>query len=230
MIFPNNKMKAFTMSYDDGIEQDRRLVSILNKYNIKCTFNLNSGIQSGSNKFEINQTTISRMNIKGLKELYHGHEIAVHCLTHPNLAEQTIETIHNEIYQDKVNLQNIFHSNIIGMAYPYGVYNEDIIGVLRENGIKYARTVNDSENFMLQDNLLEFRATCHHNNKNLMKLAEEFINLEPSEPSIFYVWGHSYEFDVDNTWDMIEEFCAKISNRDDIFYGTNAEVLLCNEK
>lgn len=225
MKFPNNKMKAITLSYDDGVKQDRRLISILNKYNLKCTFNLNSGIQSNSNKFDINGLTIRRMNIAGLNDLYQGHEIAVHSLTHPNLSEQSIETIHNEIAQDKINLQNIFKSNIVGMAYPYGVYDDKVIQVLRENDIKYARTVHETENFKIQAKLLEFKPTCHHNNQNLMKLAEEFINLDPAEPSIFYVWGHSYEFDLDNTWDMMEEFCAKISNRKDIFYGTNSEVL-----
>lgn len=227
MKFPNNKMKAFTLSYDDGVEQDRRLVSIFNKYNLKCTFNLNSGIQSGSNQFNINGLTISRMNIAGLKELYQGHEIATHSLTHPNLSQQSIETIQNEIARDKINLQNIFDCSIVGMAYPYGVYDDKVIQVLKENDIKYARTVQETENFELQTNLLEFKATCHHNNKNLMKLADQFINSDFTEPSIFYVWGHSYEFDLDNSWDMIEEFCAKISNRDNIFYGTNSEVLLC---
>lgn len=229
MKFPNNTMKAFTLSYDDGVEQDRRLVSILNKYNLKCTFNLNSGIQSNSTKFDINGLTISRMNIAGLKELYQGHEIAVHSLTHPFLPMHNIETIQNEIAQDKLNLENIFDSSIVGMAYPYGVYDEKVIQVLRENGIKYARTVHETENFKLQSNLLEFKVTCHHNNKNLLRLAEEFINLDATEPSIFYVWGHSYEFDVDNNWDMMEKFCSKISNRNDIFYGTNAEVLMCKE-
>jgi peptidoglycan-N-acetylglucosamine deacetylase len=226
MRFPDNKMKALTFSYDDGIEQDRRLVSMFQKYNLKCTFNLNSGIQSNANKFNINGLTISRMNIEGLKDLYRGHEIAVHTLTHPSLIEQTIETVHNEIFQDKLNLQNIFDCNIVGMAYPFGTYDDNVIRVLKENGIKYARTVHETENFKLQDNLLELKATCHHSNKNLLKLADDFINLDSTEPSIFYVWGHSYEFDLDNSWDMIEEFCAKISNRSDIFYGTNAEVLL----
>ena len=31
--------KAVTFSYDDGIEQDRRLVDIFNSYGMKCTFN-----------------------------------------------------------------------------------------------------------------------------------------------------------------------------------------------
>jgi hypothetical protein len=226
MIFPNNKMKAFTLSYDDGVEQDRRLVSIFNKYNLKCTFNLNSGIQSGSSRWERDGIKISRMNIAGLDVLYKGHEIAVHSLTHPRLEDQNIETIRNEIIQDKLNLQNIFGYNITGMAYPFGTYDERVIQILRENEIKYSRTVQETENFELQTNLLELKPTCHHCNKNLMKLAEEFVNLKPQEPSIFYVWGHSYEFDTDNNWDMIEEFCAYISNREDIFYGTNTEVLL----
>lgn len=228
MKFPNNKMKAFTLSYDDGVEQDKRLVSILNKYNLKCTFNLNSGIQSATSQWEDKGVLIKRMNIPGLKELYKGHEIAVHSLTHPNLVIQDIDTIRNEILQDKINLENIFDCSISGMAYPYGTYDDKVIQVLKEYDLKYARTVQETEDFKLQSNLLEFKATCHHNNKNLMKLAEEFVNLDSTEPSIFYVWGHSYEFEVDNTWEMFEEFCAYISNREDIFYGTNSEVLLTN--
>ena len=77
MRFPEGRMKAFTLSYDDGVEQDRRLVKILNKYHLKCTFNLNSGIQSNSDQFEINGLTIQRMNKAGLRELYEGHESAV---------------------------------------------------------------------------------------------------------------------------------------------------------
>ncbi len=36
------KMKAVTFSYDDGVTQDQRLIALLNKYGLKCTFNLNS--------------------------------------------------------------------------------------------------------------------------------------------------------------------------------------------
>ena len=41
--FPEGKSKAFTLSYDDGVRQDKRFVKILNKYGLKSTFNLNSG-------------------------------------------------------------------------------------------------------------------------------------------------------------------------------------------
>ena len=225
MTFQNNKLKALTFSYDDGVEQDLRLVNLFNKYHLKCTFNLNSGIQSGSNQWENKGVTIKRMNVQGLKELYQGHEIAVHTLTHPWLEKQSMETIRNEIIQDKINLQNIFDCNIQGMAYPFGTYDDRVIQVLKENDIRYARTTKCTENFNIQSNLLEFSATCHHNNVNLMRLAEEFVNMKPTEPKIFYIWGHSYEFDIDNNWEMMEKFCAFISNSTDIFFGTNSEVL-----
>ncbi len=47
------------------------------------------------------------------------------------------------------------------------------------------------------------------------------------EPGLFYLWGHSYEFDYelpDNNWTVIEKFAASIGNRDDIWYATNIEL------
>ena len=51
--------------------------------------------------------------------------------------------------------------------------------------------------------------------------------METDKPQIFYMWGHSYELDYElDYWSRLEEFLALISNKDDIFYGTNSEVLL----
>ena len=38
----NGKMKALTFSYDDGVEQDIRLIEILDRYHLRGTFNLQS--------------------------------------------------------------------------------------------------------------------------------------------------------------------------------------------
>ena len=38
------KNKALTFSYDDGVTQDVRLIEIFNKYGLRATFNLNSGL------------------------------------------------------------------------------------------------------------------------------------------------------------------------------------------
>ncbi len=47
----DGKKKAVTFSYDDGVVYDRRLVGIFNKYGLKCTFNLNSGIMTGALRY-----------------------------------------------------------------------------------------------------------------------------------------------------------------------------------
>lgn len=221
----NNKKKAFTLSYDDGVTQDIRFVELLNRYGLKATFNLNSGIQSKANFWTRFDVTICRMNMDGLKELYAGHEIAVHSLTHPDLTKFDEETIYNELYRDKVNLESFFDTKINGMAYPYGTHDEKVRAMVKKAGLRYARTVHSTNAFDIPSDLLQLPATCHHNAENLMDLAEQFINAAPDTPQLFYVWGHSYEFDFDQSWERIEEFFRRISGRKDIFYGTNTEVL-----
>ncbi|MBQ9766841.1 MAG: polysaccharide deacetylase family protein [Lachnospiraceae bacterium] len=222
----NNKKKAFTLSYDDGITQDIRFVELLNRYGLKCTFNLNSGIQTKANFWANKDGIITyRMNMEGLKELYAGHEIAVHSLTHPDLTKLDEETIYNELYRDKVNLEAFFGTEVTGMAYPYGTHDEKVRSIVKKAGLHYARTVHSTNAFDLPWDLLQLPATCHHDAENLMDLAKQFVESETDTPQLFYVWGHSYEFDFKQSWDRIEEFFQYISGRDDIFYGTNTEVL-----
>jgi hypothetical protein len=42
---------------------------------------------------------------------------------------------------------------------------------------------------------------------------------------MFYVWGHSYEFNNDNNWELIEEFAKAAGNREDTWYATNIEIV-----
>lgn len=226
MCFPGNVLKAVTFSYDDGVQQDARLVALFNKYHLKATFNLNSGLQTGANVDVKRGVLVRRMNGIELPRIYEGHEVAVHTLTHPHLEEQDTATIRNELAQDKANLEHSFGVPVVGMAYPYGTYNAQVIKLAQELGIRYARTTHSSGNFYPQQDLLEFCPTCHHKDFKLMQLAKEFVEMQTMEPRIFYVWGHSYEFDMDHNWEEMEQFCAFISNRADIFYGTNQEVLL----
>ncbi|MBQ2584041.1 MAG: hypothetical protein II568_02580, partial [Erysipelotrichaceae bacterium] len=43
LLFPGRKHKAFTLSYDDGVVQDRRLIELFDQYHAKATFNLGYG-------------------------------------------------------------------------------------------------------------------------------------------------------------------------------------------
>ena len=220
--------KAVTFSYDDGIEQDRKLVEIFNKYGMKATFNLNTGIQTPESNFEIEGVYINRMKQEGLEELYRGHEIATHGLTHAAPTGMTKEQLDKEFLTDMSNIERIYGTYPVGMAYAYGCVDDEVVKYLKSIGIKYGRTVEASHSFEIPKEPLKLKATCHHDDDMLFELAEKFLKAEPkeNEQMLFYVWGHSYEFDVNNNWDRIEEFCKMMSGKADIFYGTNRECLV----
>lgn len=222
----NGKNKALTFSYDDGVYQDARLAEIFNRYGLKCTFNLNSGLFSPENRWTYKGADCIHMPLEEIKRSLFGHEIAVHGVKHLDLTKLTAEEKYAEIHKDKENLEKLFGVPMQGMAYAYGAFDEESKGIIKESGIKYARTVRPTHSFGLQTDLLEFNPTCHHCDEKLFELAEEFLSLPEDTPAIFYVWGHSYEFDGDKNWDRIEDFCKLMSGRDNIFYGTNTEILL----
>lgn len=224
-LFPDGRKKALTLSYDDGVTQDKRLISIFNKYALKATFNLNSGIQNENNFWVNKGKIIKRMNIDEIQDVYKGHEIAVHSLSHPHLEDLPKEMLITEIFDDRKNLEKIFGYPVRGMAYPYGTYNEKVLNVIRASGIEYSRTVKQHEKFNLPEDFLEWHPTCHHKNPKLMGITKNFIETEFKSMALLYVWGHSYEFDVDENWELIEEFCETVSNNDSIWYATNIEII-----
>lgn len=223
-------MKKFvTFSYDDGVTQDQRLIEILDKYGLKCTFNLNSELLgTGGAAFHENKTVAHvKPRKEEIKEIYRNHEVAAHTLTHPPLWDLSEEELIRQVEQDRENLSELVGYEVQGMAYPYG-HNDDRIAeiIAKHTKIRYARTVTSTYNFEPQENLLRFNPTVYHREKErMMALAKEFVELKTETPKLFYIWGHAYEFDIDNSWAWFEEFCKIISGKEDIFYGTNTEVL-----
>lgn len=220
----NGCNKAFTLSYDDGVETDRRLAEMLNYYGLKCTFNLNSGCIGSPDTWKNKDFTVRRLPIDTLPEIYKGHEIAVHGKFHKVPTELSDEELEDEFVNDRKRLTEIFGQEPIGMAYAYGAFDDRVVEYLRSIGLKYARTVWDADNFDVQKDLMRLRPTCHHNNERLFDLIDEFLSIETDQPQLFYLWGHTYEFGGDDNWDRIEAVCKKVSGRSDIFFGTNKEV------
>lgn len=217
ICFPQGKAKALTMSYDDGKLQDERLVGIFNKYGIKGTFNLNYGIM---------QHDAMRIPMERIKELYAGHEIATHTLTHPTIERCPLTETAYEILEDRKGLEQLTGGLVRGHAYPNGSYNQEIKQLFRQLGIAYGRVVQTAADFALPADPMEWHPTCHHNAPNLMDLAEYFVNFKKSQYlKLMYVWGHSYEFDQADNWDVIENFCSYVSGREDIWYATNIEII-----
>lgn len=221
MRFPGFKTKALTLSYDDGVIYDKTLIEILNRHRIKCTFNLNSGIKNDPRRIPEDE----------IKQVYAGHEIAVHTLTHPHLENLTKAEMAQEIIEDRKNLEAITGGIVDGMAYPFGL--ADTVGepeLAAECGICYSRTVAATHSFALPKDFLRWNPTCHHNDSMLSELTERFLAPDDRahpwriRPSVFYLWGHSYEFNDSDNWDIIESFCKKAGGNDAVWYATNGEI------
>ena len=232
MRYPGGKARAVTFSYDDGVKQDRRLAEIFDRYGMKATFNFNCGPSGTTNysKEEIGEIFLSK-----------GHEIAVHGAEHrANGNLRPIEGIRDAL-DCRLRLEALCDRIIRGMAYPdtgitqmgnFGTY-ETIKNYLTELDIVYARTLGDDNNsFTLPQDFHAWMPTAHHNNNKIMEYIDEFLKLDISTkayhakrvPRLFYIWGHSYEFDRDNNWDRIETICQKLADNDDIWYATNIEI------
>ncbi len=223
--FPGFKSKALTLSYDDGVKFDRRLMEILNEYGLKCTFNINSELFA-------EKEGEWRLTEKAAYELYanSGHEVAVHGARHLSLTEVSDTAALREVLTDREKLEKLFGRIITGMAYANGKCSEHIADLLAKCGIKYARTTVSTERFDIPQNWLLMPATCHHSNPRLNELTDKFLSDEKgpyfwSNPSrLFYLWGHSYEFNNADNWNVIEDFAKKTGKRDDVYYATNGEI------
>lgn len=227
MQFPNGKAKALTLSYDDGVEQDIRLMEIMDKNGLKGTFNLNSGLYAPEGTIYPEGTYHRRLTEKQVTEVYNGsgHEVAVHGLTHPFLEKLPENMAMWELLKDRENLEKQFHTIIRGMAYPFGTFNHETVDCLKKAGLVYGRTVISSHAFDIPKDWLRLEATCHHDDPKLMSLAQKFVEETPKQsPWLFYLWGHSYEFEVNDNWNVIEEFASFIGGRDDIWYATNIQI------
>jgi peptidoglycan/xylan/chitin deacetylase (PgdA/CDA1 family) len=134
-MWQNKYKKAITLSYDDGIKQDIRLVQLLNKYQLKATFNINTGLSDPSFDFFIDGHRIEHLSFEDMIPLYQGHEVAVHTVTHPFLTNLSDREINNEIVDDITKINHIFKQKPVGMAYPYGIYDDRVVDCVKASGL-----------------------------------------------------------------------------------------------
>ncbi len=227
MRFPGGLPKALTLSYDDGVEQDEKLIAIVEKYGLKGTFNINSGCFPPEGTTYAPGTIHRRMPLNRLKEVYakSSWEIAAHAYTHASLIGLPANIAAEEVLRDRKELEDIFGTVIRGFAYPYGAFDDQSVEILRSCGICYARTVQSTRDFHLPKDWLRLQATCHHNDPELMNLADKFVKARNWwDPMLFYLWGHSYEFEANDNWDVIERFAQAVSGKEDIWYAANIEI------
>lgn len=214
-LFPQGKKKVLTFSYDDARTADRRLVALFHDYGIKGTFHINSG----------------RLGKKGYLEpeevasLYGGQEIACHGATHAFSDQLSRTQMVNELYQDRRVLEQISHRLITGLSYAYGTYDDRVLETCRSLGFEYARTITATGKYFPPADFLQWNPTCHHNVAlREPEIVEKFVGTTMnSHRPLLYLWGHSYEFDNQNTWAAMERLLEKLAGHSDIWYATNIE-------
>lgn len=233
MRFPGGKHKAVTFSYDDAPKSDLRLAELFSRYNLKATFNLPGGIKTS--KTSLTAEEIKKYIIGG------GHEIAVHGEHHLAPGKLSIVDGIREFLGCRLLLEEMFDTIVRGMAYPNsgitviqnGYSYENIRAYLKDIGIAYSRTLGgDNDDFLLPEDWLAWMPTAHHDNPAIFEYIENFLSIENNDgiycdnrhSRLFYIWGHSFEFDNNNNWDRMEKICSLLSGRKDIWYATNIEI------
>lgn len=212
LTWPQGRHKVVTFSYDDGKDQDRRLVALFNAHGLKGTFHLNAGMLG----------TPGRLDADEVATLYAGHEVAAHSWSHPTLARSPLDQGALQILEDRRGLEPLAGRPVAGLAYPNGSVSPALARLLPDLGIRYARMVGGTGTFALPDDPWHWVCTCHH--RDLLPRVDEFLAHAKSQYLIWLsVWGHSYEFD-DGTWQVIEEACARLGGRGDVWSATCLEV------
>lgn len=230
--FPEGKRKALTLSYDDGIVYDRRLVELMDRHGVKGTFNLNTALLGRNCTIKIDGKDVedSVIGAEEIPQLYKNHEVATHASRHMALTECGSVAVY-EILEDRRRLEELVPYLVQGHAYPFGIYDKSVLAMLKAAGIRYARTVVSTGTFELPEDFLEWHPTCHHADPRLMELAEAFCEGKENpqiinRPQLFYLWGHSYEFARQDNWEVIENFLSYVSGfQEEIWMATNGEIV-----
>lgn len=232
MRFHDGKAKAVTLSYDDAVLHDVRLADRLSECGMKCTFNYNNFIDTAGH--------VSAEQVKE-KILGRGHEIALHGAHHR--AEGSMRPLEGikDVLDNRLYLEKMFGIIVRGMAYPdsgigffaNGADYSSVKQYLTELGVAYARTTLSEQSFMLPSDWLSWNPSAHHSEPKVLEYIDSFLDIDITygkmycarrAPRLFYLWGHSYEFENAQNWDLLDKICDKLAGHDDIWYATNMEI------
>ncbi len=115
--------KIASISFDAawGNEDTEELISILAKYDVKATFFV---VGEWVDKYP--------ESVKALSDA--GHEVMNHSNTHPHMTELSKEKMIEELTECNNKIEKVTGIKPILFRAPYGDYNNDVVGTMRECG------------------------------------------------------------------------------------------------
>lgn len=201
-------MKYFLLSFDDGTIHDKRFVQLLNRYNIPCTFNLNSGLEDFVWEFEGHP--VIRQRLSETVEQYRGHEIASHSLTHPRLDQLPPPRLRREVEEDCTALKHIFGVETLGFGVPFTVCEEREIRIIRRF-VRYIRLSEYASSFVIPKDPYHIPIHALYHDPNIRERIAAFA-ADPGENALFVMAGHSYELEYLNHWEYMEDLLQYIKS------------------
>lgn len=140
------KRVIVTTSWDDGAQEDLKILALLKKYNLKGTFYIPQKIDHF-----VYDKPLVRLNDKQIKKISHEQEVGAHTLTHQYFNVLDELEIEKEIFESKKWLEELIGQKVAVFAYPGGVFNSVALEKVAQAGFLGGRTV-ECFKTMVEDN------------------------------------------------------------------------------
>lgn len=199
-------MKLAVFSFDDGTIHDRQLTEQLNRCGVRATFNLNSGFFGRTDTLNQGGRVMdhSHVTAEEVRDLYRGHEVAVHTVTHPRLPDLPEEKILEQVENDRRTLEELSGQTVTSMAYPGGGENSDerVADILRRRTkILCARAYLPTYGLDFPEDPLLWHPTCHVRDPRVPQMLRE---LEERQDGLLFLWAHAYNLHYENLWERLQ--------------------------
>ena len=210
--------------WDDGVNDDIRLIEILRQYGAKASFNLNPATHQAERSGGFNERwgkTIQRLAKSELQAVYEGFTIANHTMTHPWPLKVSLDTWRHEVFDARKELQDWFQQPIHGFVYPFGQSDDATAAIVREAGHCYGRTTQSATPCVPVEDRMQQPSDCHFHSEQFWDLYDA---AKASGCGVFYFWGHSYELCTEAQWDAFDAKIARIANDPDVTWAELTDV------
>ena len=138
----NQTSNKFIITFDDGYKDlIENALPLLNKYNFKATCLIVSNLIGKNNIWDEHNKNIKNKELMNLSEinywLKNGMFIGSHSKNHKKLTLLDKNDAVKEIINSKDELENLTGTSINSFCYPYGLYNENIIEIVKKNDLAF---------------------------------------------------------------------------------------------
>jgi len=190
-------------SWDDGLETDKRLIRILEKYGVRSSFAITPGRHreySAANDPRHPEAYGTLVKIRDV-HMYTPHEVCNHTFSHQQMDLASSKVIKDEVEKGKSHLEYCFNREITGIIWPYGISTELAIQVAKDTGHKYGRST-PGNNSPAIDSTWHIRPLSWRSRlDDLLDLGIESVVLS----------GHTYEMSNEDDWEQVDNFYREAS-------------------